>query len=191
MKWHCFLWKKGKVFGNQSFRCWLSWYHCDMCMYVCACVCTSHVQPFMTLWTVACKAPLSMEFSRQEYWSGLPFPTPRDLPDPRKCLLHLCIGRWILYHHTTYTGVYKYIYVCMCEYIEDICIYLYGLLWCFSWYRLCLRCWRPGFDPWVGKISCRRKWLHTPVLLPGEFHAQRSLAGYSPCGPKSWIQLSD
>ena len=33
-------------------------------------------------WTVACQAPLSTEFSRQEYWSGLPFPSPRDLPDP-------------------------------------------------------------------------------------------------------------
>ena len=37
----------------------------------------------MTPWTVACQAPLSVEFSRQEYWSGLPFPTPGDLPDPR------------------------------------------------------------------------------------------------------------
>ena len=35
----------------------------------------------MTPWTVACQAPLSMEFSRQEYWSGLPFPTPGDIPD--------------------------------------------------------------------------------------------------------------
>ena len=33
-------------------------------------------------WTVACQAPLSMEFSRQEYYSGLPFPTPGELPDP-------------------------------------------------------------------------------------------------------------
>ena len=33
-------------------------------------------------WTVACQAPLSMEFSRQEYWSGLPFPSLGDLPDP-------------------------------------------------------------------------------------------------------------
>ena len=32
--------------------------------------------------TVGCQAPLSMEFSRQEYWSGLPFPSPGDLPDP-------------------------------------------------------------------------------------------------------------
>ena len=36
----------------------------------------------MTLWTVACLAPLSMRFSRQEYWSWLPFPSPGDLPDP-------------------------------------------------------------------------------------------------------------
>ena len=33
-------------------------------------------------WTVACQAPLSMGFSRREYWSGLPFPSPGDLPDP-------------------------------------------------------------------------------------------------------------
>ena len=33
-------------------------------------------------WTVACQAPLSMGFPRQEYWSGLPFPSPGDLPDP-------------------------------------------------------------------------------------------------------------
>ena len=40
---------------------------------------------FLTLatpWTVACQAPLSMGFSRQEYWSGLPFPSPGDLPNP-------------------------------------------------------------------------------------------------------------
>ena len=35
-----------------------------------------------TSWTVACQAPLSMGFSRQEYWSGLPFPSPGNLPDP-------------------------------------------------------------------------------------------------------------
>ena len=35
-----------------------------------------------TLWTVAAQVPLSMGFSREEYWSGLPFPSPGDLPDP-------------------------------------------------------------------------------------------------------------
>ena len=42
----------------------------------------SHVQLFVTPWTVARQAPLSMEFPRQEYWSGLPFLLPGDLPDP-------------------------------------------------------------------------------------------------------------
>ena len=37
---------------------------------------------FETLWTGACQAPLSIRFYRQEYWSGLPFPSPKDLPDP-------------------------------------------------------------------------------------------------------------
>ena len=47
-----------------------------------ACV-VSPVRLFAILWTVDSQASLSMEFSRQEYWSGLPFPTPGDLPDPR------------------------------------------------------------------------------------------------------------
>ena len=42
----------------------------------------SHVQLFVTPWTVARQATLSMGFSRQEYWSGLPFPSPEDLPNP-------------------------------------------------------------------------------------------------------------
>ena len=42
----------------------------------------SHVQLFSTLWTVAHQAPLSMGFSSQEHWNGLPFPSPSDLPNP-------------------------------------------------------------------------------------------------------------
>ena len=42
----------------------------------------SHVGLFVTPWTVARQVPPSMGFSRQEYWSGLPFPSPGDLPDP-------------------------------------------------------------------------------------------------------------
>ena len=41
----------------------------------------SHVQLFATSWTVVCQAPKSMGFSRQEYWSGLPYPPPGILPD--------------------------------------------------------------------------------------------------------------
>ena len=42
----------------------------------------SHIQLFVTPWTVARQAPLSMGFSRQEYWNGLPFPPPGNLPNP-------------------------------------------------------------------------------------------------------------
>ena len=51
----------------------------------------SCVQFFVTLWTVAHQAPFPMEFSRQEYWSGLPGPPPGDLPDQglNPCLLGL------------------------------------------------------------------------------------------------------
>ena len=56
-------------------------------MQVCVCVCThaSFAQScltFWTPWTIACQAPLSMDFSRQEYWSGLPLTTPEDLSNP-------------------------------------------------------------------------------------------------------------
>ena len=44
----------------------------------------SSVRLFVITWTIACWAPLPMEFSRQEYWSGLPFPSPGDLPFRRK-----------------------------------------------------------------------------------------------------------
>ena len=53
-----------------------------VCVCVCALSCFSRVQLFMTLWTPAHQTPLSMGFSRQEYWSGLPHPPPGDLPDP-------------------------------------------------------------------------------------------------------------
>ena len=74
-----------------------------MCVCVCVCVYTERererekereillllllfsckvVSESVTSWTVAHQAPLSMEFPRQEYWSGLPFPSPGDLPDP-------------------------------------------------------------------------------------------------------------
>ena len=60
----------------------------------------SSVQLLATLWTVARQAPLSMEFSRQEHWSGLPFPFPRDLPDPGiepMSLMSPAFGRQVLY----------------------------------------------------------------------------------------------
>ena len=52
--------------------------------------------------------------------------------------------------------------------------------WWLNWERTCLHCGRPGFELWIGKIPWRRYRLSTLVFLPGEFHRQRSLAGYSP-----------
>ena len=47
------------------------------------------------------------------------------------------------------------------------------------------------FNPWFGKILWRRKWQPIPVFLPGKSYGQRSLAGYSPWGGRSWTQFSD
>ena len=64
----------------------------------------------------------------------------------------------------------------------------YHGLWGFPWWlrRLCLQCRRPGFNPWAGKILCRKEGLPTPVFLFGEFHGQRSLVGDSPLGCQNW-----
>ena len=65
------------------------------------CVLLSCVQLFVTPWTVAHQAPLSIGFSRQEYWSGLPSTHPRDLPDPGIKLVPLMstrFGRQVLSH---------------------------------------------------------------------------------------------
>ena len=68
----------------------------------CVCVCMlnhfSHVQLYEAIWDAAHQAPLSMEFSRQEYWSGLPRSSPRDLPDsgiePTSCMSSALAGRF-------------------------------------------------------------------------------------------------
>ena len=70
--------------GSRNMPQWPVLCPATWCTFVGAYVlsCFSHVQLFTTLWTVACQAPLSMGLSRQEYWSGLPFPSPGDLPNP-------------------------------------------------------------------------------------------------------------
>ena len=70
-----------------------------MCVCVCVCVCMcvccvcvcSVVSDYWNSWIVAFQDPLSMRFFRQEYWSGLPFPPPGDLPDPGISGLKSCI----------------------------------------------------------------------------------------------------
>ena len=67
---------------------------------LCVCQVASVVSnSYTTPWTVAPQALVSMEFSRQEYWSGLPFPSPSDLPNPGIDLASLLSpGRQVIYH---------------------------------------------------------------------------------------------
>ena len=85
--------------GGYAFNVWREMRWKRITFLMCACMLSrfSHVQFFATLWTIAYQAPLSVGFSRQEYWSGLPCPPPGDHPDPRIqshlfCLLHWQAG---------------------------------------------------------------------------------------------------
>ena len=67
------IWNLPPTLHFKGFKGFKSWTSVHM---------SSHVQLFASPWTGACQAPLSMGFPRWEYWSGLPFPSPGDLPDP-------------------------------------------------------------------------------------------------------------
>ena len=73
----------------------------------------SRVQLFVTPWIVTYQAPSSMGFSRQEYWSGLPFPPPQDLPEPgiNPCLLHWQVDFFIFNHCATWEA-HPYAHIC-------------------------------------------------------------------------------
>ena len=57
-------------------------------------------------------------------------------------------------------------------------LYPHSTSW-FIWWRICLQCQRPRFDPWLGKIPLRREWLPTPASWSGEVHGQRCLLSNS------------
>ena len=71
-----------------------------LCVHACT---LGHVWLFVTPWTVVHQAPLSIRFPSQEYWSGLPFPPPEDLPDPRIKPASPVSPAWrrVLYHWAT------------------------------------------------------------------------------------------
>ena len=85
----CFLNNASTEYGFFMKKTWRSTF-LDACIFgvdfhcsdVCCAQPLSHFPLFVTLWTVTHQAPLSMEFSRQKYWSGLPFPSPGHLPHP-------------------------------------------------------------------------------------------------------------
>ena len=80
---------------------------------------------FVTPWTVTRQAPLSMGFSRQESWSGLPCPPPGDLPNPGiKCKRPAWQAGSLLLTHQEAIHTYIYIYIYMTIYSHDY-IYIY------------------------------------------------------------------
>ena len=73
-------WMLYMFFSDYLSSCYFKILNIVPCVWVLSCF--SRAQLFVTLWTVACQAPLSMGFSRQEYWRGLPCPSPGHLPNP-------------------------------------------------------------------------------------------------------------
>ena len=103
------------------------------------CVCMlnhlSHVQLFVTLWTVACQAPLSMGFPRQEYWSGVPCPPQAIFPTQGSNLSLLRLLHWHTgplplappgkpRHMYVFACLHVCVYVCVCIYIFNFAVHL-------------------------------------------------------------------
>ena len=211
----------------------------------------SHVWLIATPWTVTCQAPLSVGFSSQEYWNGLPFPSPGNFPDwgikPRPPALQIdsltnepveievskiinlqlyfyfrvifstyfltvfsTKGLLMSFHVEANSVTSKHILII--HFTSSFFILLlisftsptnisHGLISNIATQLKTFFC-SPGHmnnlgfprgsgamqetwvQSWVGKIPCRRAWQPTPASLPGQFHGQRSLAGYSPWGHK-------
>ena len=116
--------------------------------------------------TIVHQDPLFVECSRQEYRSGLLFPTPGDQKK-----ISLILSPWVARTKQNATDLPLCVCVCVCV---CLCVCVTQTV------TVCLQCGRAGFDPWFGKVPWRRAWQPTPIFLPGEFHGQRSLAGYSP-----------
>ena len=163
----------------------------------------------VTPWTVARHVPLSMGFPRQEYWSGLPFPSAGDLPNPRIEPESLALaGRFFTIREALKchwpTPYQEEVFPFQGAHLpynlqgrigqkshpkanHTVILFIKAEAKCDQ----CLAAQTvknlPAMqETWVqslvGKIPCRRNWLPTPVFLPREFHGQRSLAGYSPWG---------
>ena len=90
------------------------------CMHACMLSCFSRVQLCVTVWTVAHQAPLSMGFSRQEYWSGQQCPSPGDLPDrgiePMSLMSPELADRFFTTSATWEAQICKEIYNCKCPF---------------------------------------------------------------------------
>ena len=147
---------------------------------------------FVTLWTVARQAPLSMEFPRQESWSGLPCLPPGDLPNPGiepmfpaspalaggffTTVIPVIVKLFCFYD--SFGSLSKFILACLIIHM--------GFPGGTSGKEPTCQCgdMRGRFNPWVGKIPWRKAWQPTQVFLPRKSRGQRILVGYSPYGHK-------
>ena len=121
--------------------------HTRVCVCGCVCVCVRSVAQFATPWTLAHQAPLSLEFSRQEYWRGLPFLTSEDLlnsgikstplaspaltgrlfttmPPGNPICVHIYTHMYIYIYISIDIYMYIYVYTHMCIY-TCVCVYIY------------------------------------------------------------------
>ena len=117
----------------------------------------NRVRLLATPWTTAYQAPPSMGFSRQEYWSGVPLPSSREV-----------LASIIMVIRLQYINVSN-------QQVVHLKLTQYYFPGGSDGKASCLQCGRPGFHPWVGKIPWRRKRQPTPVLLPRKSHGRRSL----------------
>ena len=155
----------------------------------------SRVRLLATPWTAAHQAPPSMGFSRQEYWSGVPLPSP-DLRLGRAFLSNTHKGRkrknidkaaWKIQPHKKLKDEWQKAFASVC--LPSTLSAQVGTL--SAQVALVVKN-KPASagdasdmglipsDPWVGKLPRRRAWQSTPVLLPGESHGQNILVGYNP-----------
>ena len=130
----------------------------------------------VTPWTVVCQSTLSMGFPRQEYWSGLPFPSPGDLsrPEIEPTFRTLQMDS----SPTSHLGLF------LCT-LRDIQI---GLPWWLSGKESACQCRRHRFNPWTGKIPYTVAQLSSSLNYWGESHSvmSDSLQPYSPWHSPGW-----
>ena len=131
------------------------------CVCVCVCVCAESCPMLSNPMDCTPQAPLSIGFSRQEYWSGLPFPPPGDLPYPGIKPLSSVLGGFFITEplracsHLISGSTLQIFNLTVLIVSGIVLLFTRGSEW-------------------------RRQWHPTPVLLPGKSHGWRSLVGSSP-----------
>ena len=124
----------------------------------------SYIWLFVTPWTSAPQAPLSMEFYKQEYWSGLPFPSPGNFHDPGIEPASPVLAGWFFTIASPGKGMFiclLFIFVVCCCLVAKPSGISSGKE--FTYQGRLLRC-----DPWVGRIPWGREWPPTPVFFPSK-----------------------